>query len=203
MSDAAGTVSRMKQRDLFLMSDAALRDVIDMLDLDQLSTRVPADWSRKADPTLRDILAAHAFDEAWVPEVLAGKTAEEVGDRWSGDLLGDDPIGNYDEFNDAATEAALVERDPAQIVHFSYGDWPLSEGFVHLAVYRAFQAWSIAKLVELDFSLPDEVVDGFNEEVVPHIDYWRTMGVFPPEIAPPADADAETVLLCKVGYWVP
>ena len=193
----------MKQRDLFLMSDAALRDVIDMLDLDQLSTKVPADWSRKPDPTLRDIVAAHAFDEAWVPDVLAGKTAEEVGDRWSGDLLGDDPIGNYDEFNDAATEAALADRDPKQVVHFSYGDWSLADGFVHLAVYRAFQAWSIAKLVGLDFSLPDDVVDGFNEEVVPHIEEWRAMGVFPPEITPPDGADAETILLCRVGYWVP
>jgi hypothetical protein len=193
----------MKQRDLFLMSDAALRDVIDMLDLDQLSLTVPADWSRKADPTLRDIVAAHAYDEAWVPDVLAGRTAEEVGDRWSGDLLGDDPIGNYDEFNDLATEAALADRDPKQIVHFSYGDWPLADGFVHLAVYRGFQAWSIAKLVGLDLTLPDDVVDGFNEEVVPHIEEWRAMGVFPPEIIPPAGADAETVLLCRVGYWVP
>jgi hypothetical protein len=193
----------MKQRDLFLMSDAALRDVIDMLDLDQLATKVPADWSRTANPTLRDIIAAHAYDEAWVPDVLAGKTAEEVGDRWSGDLLGDDPIGNYDEFNDLATEAALVDRDPKQVVHFSYGDWPLAEAFVHLAVYRGFQAWSIAKLVGLDFSLPDDVVDGFNEEVVPHIEEWRAMGVFPPEITPPAGADAETILLCRVGYWVP
>jgi hypothetical protein len=193
----------MKQRDLFLMSDAALRDVIDMLDLDQLTTKVPADWSRKTDPTLRDIVAAHAYDEAWVPEVLAGKTVEEVGDRWSGELLGDDPIGTYDEFNDLATEAALADRDPAQVVHFSYGDWPLADGFVHLAVYRAFQAWSIANLVGLDFALPDDVVDGFNEEVVPHIAEWRSMGVFPPEITPPAGADAETVLLCKVGYWVP
>jgi hypothetical protein len=193
----------MKQRDLFLMSDAALRDVIDMLDLDQLSISVPAEWSRRPNPTLLDILAAHAYDEAWVPDVLAGRTAEQVGDRWSGDLLGDDPIGNYDELNDRATEAALEDRDAAQIVHFSYGDWPLAEGFVHLAVYRAFQAWSIAKLVGLDFSLPDDVVDGFNDEVVPHIDEWRSMGVFPAEITPPAGADAETVLLCKVGYWVP
>jgi len=46
----AGTVLGMKQRDLFLMSDAALRDVIDMLDLDQLSTPVPAEWSRSAAP---------------------------------------------------------------------------------------------------------------------------------------------------------
>jgi hypothetical protein len=194
----------MKQRDLFLMSDAAIRDVFDMLDLDQLKLPVPSDWSRKTDPTLRDVLAAHALDEAWVPDVLAGKTVEEVGDRWSGDLLGDDPIESYDTLNDIATEAALREDlDPAAIVHFTYGDYPLVEGFVHLSVYRAFQAWSIAHLVGLDFSLPDEVVDGLNEGVLPYIDEWRAMGVFPPEVEVPADADAETKLLGKTGYWLP
>lgn len=192
----------MKERDLFLMSDAALRDVIDMLDLDQLSLAVPAEWSRTPNPTLRDILAAHAHDEAWVPDVLAGRTADDVGERWSRDLLGDDPIGNYDDLNDTATEAAMREAlDPASIVHFSYGDYSLAEGFVHLSVYRAFQAWLIARRVGLDFSLPDTVVEGLDEFAVPHLDEWRSMGVFPSEVAVPAGADAETVLLGRVGYW--
>jgi hypothetical protein len=63
----------MNQQDLFLMSDAALRDVVDMIDHDQLSLAAPAEWSRKPNPTLRDILAYHAYDEAWVPDVLAGR----------------------------------------------------------------------------------------------------------------------------------
>jgi len=192
----------MKEQDLFLMSDASLRDVIDMLDGDQLALPAPAHWSRKPNPTLRDILAAHAFDEAWIPDVVAGKSKEQVGDRWSGDLLGGDPIGNYDELNDTATDAVMRgDLDPSSVVHFSYGDYPLAEGLVHLSVYRAFQAWSIAHLVGLEFSLPDAVVDGLDEFVIPHIDEWRSMGVFPPEVPTPADADAETALLCKVGYW--
>jgi hypothetical protein len=202
MSFVPSNVRAMKERDLFLMSDASLRDVIDMLDVDQLALPAPADWSRKPSPTLRDILAAHAYDEAWIPDVIAGKTMDQVGDRWSGDLLGDDPIGNYDDLNDTATDAVMRDGlDPASIVHFQYGDYSLAEGFVHLSVYRAFQAWSIAHLVGLEFSLPDTVVDGLTEFVVPHIDEWRSMGVFAPEVAVPADADAETVLLGKVGYW--
>ncbi len=194
----------MKQRDLFLMSDAALRDVIDMLDLDQLRLAVPAEWSRKSDPTLRDILAAHAFDEAWIPDVLAGRTAEEVGDRWSGDLLGADPIESYDELNDVATEAAMREDlDPERIVHFSYGDYPLAEGFVHVSIYRAFQAWSIAHLVGLDYDLPDALVDLLWDELIPRLDELRGFGVFPPEVEVPADADKQTRLLGKTGFLVP
>jgi hypothetical protein len=194
----------MKERDLFLMSDAALRDVIDMLDRDQLSLPVPAEWSRKPSPTLRDIVAAHAYDEAWVPDVLAGRTVEQVGDRWKPILGSDDVLTAYDEANDAATEAVMSDDyDRSMVVHFSYGDFPLAEGFVHLSTYRAFQAWAIAHVVGLDFALPDSVVDGLTEHVLPQAEFWRSVGVFGPEVEVPADADAETVLLGKTGYWRP
>ncbi|MCU1512919.1 MAG: hypothetical protein JWO10_9 [Microbacteriaceae bacterium] len=193
----------MKERDLFLMSDAALRDVIDMLDRDQLSLPVPVEWSRKPSPTLRDVVAAHAYDEAWVPDVLAGRTVDEVGDRWKKILGSDDVLATYDEVNDAATEAVMGDHDLATTVHFTYGDFSLAEGFVHLSTYRAFQAWAIAHVAGLDFSLPDSVVDGLTEHVLPQADFWRSVGVFGPEVKVPADADAQTVLLGKTGYWRP
>jgi hypothetical protein len=200
----AGTVLGMKQRDLFLMSDAALRDVIDMLDLDQLSTPVPAEWSRVQSPTLRDVLAAHTRDEAWVPDVLAGKSLDEVGEKWNGDLLGSDPIESYDRYNDIATEhVTRDDLDPRQTVHFLYGDYPLADGLVHLSIYRCFQAWSIGHLVGLDYELPDALVDLMWEELAPMLDELRSYGVFPPEVPVAPDADPQTRLLGKTGYLVP
>ena len=194
----------METRDLFLTSDAALRWVVDHLTAGDLDRAVPHDWSRGNAPTLRDILALHARDEAWVPDVLAGKTIEEVGTRWDGDLLGDDPIASYAELNQRAEEAARGPfLDLDSVVHFSYGDYPMTEGFIHLANYRAFQSWMIANLVGLDFSLPAAVIDGMNEHVVPHLDEWRAIGVFPPAQPIPSGADDQTVLLCTVGFWAP
>ncbi|HEY4225027.1 MAG TPA: hypothetical protein VGM70_04380 [Pseudolysinimonas sp.] len=195
----------METRDLFLASDAALRSVIDHLTPADLERAAPAAWSRSKAPTLRDILALHARDEAWVPDVIAGKTIEEVGTRWDGDLLGDDPITAYAELNQKAEEAALSEFLDVDAVtaHFSYGDYPLQEGFVHLTTYRATQAWQIANLVGLDFALPDDVIDGMNEHIVPHIDEWRALGVFGEAKPVPDGADRETVLLCTLGIWAP
>jgi len=193
----------MKQRDLFLLSDAALRDVIDRIRPDQLELPVPAEWTRTTDPTLLDVLEAHAFDEAWVPDVLAGRTVDEVGDAYAGDLLGGDPLAKYDELNDRATVAANQPLVADDVVHLSYGDFPVSVYFEHVSTYRAFQAWSIAKLIGLDYSLPAELVDALWEIVLPQVDDWREMGIFGPEVAVPADADRETQLLGKTGYWVP
>jgi uncharacterized protein (TIGR03086 family) len=192
----------MKQRDLFLLSDAALRDVIDRIRPEQLELPVPAEWSSTPDATLLDIVAAHAYDEAWVPDVLAGRTIDEVGDTYGGDLLGGDELASYDRLNDAATVAANRPLSADDIVHLSYGDFPVSVYLEHISTYRAFQAWSIAKLIGLDYSLPPELVDLLWEIVLPQVDDWREMGIFGPEVEVPADADRETQLLGKTGYWV-
>lgn len=193
----------MKQRDLFLMADAALRDVIDRITPEQLELPVPAEWTRTPEPTLLDVVADHVYDEAWVPDVLAGRTIDEVGDSFGGDLLGGDPLASYDRVNDAATVAANRVLDPDDVVHLSYGDFPVAVYFEHVATYRAFQAWSIAKHLGIDYSLPPALVDALWETVVPQAEAWRAMGVFGPEVPVPAGADRETQLLCVVGYWVP
>ena len=38
---------------------------------------------------------------------------------------------------------------------------------------------------------------------MPNVEAWRSMGVFGPEIEVASDADRETLLLGKTGYWIP
>ena len=192
----------METSQLFLASDAALRSVIDRVSRTDFDKPVPPEWSRATDPTVRDILKAHAYDEAWIPGVLAGDSPAEGDSLRDSDLLGDDPIAAYDAINDRATAAVRAGVDPEMIFHFQYGDYAAREGLVHLALYRAFQAWSIAKHLGIPFHLSPVIVAGMNEHVISNVEQWRAFGVFPPAIEPPADADDETRLLCTVGYWI-
>ncbi|WP_065571499.1 hypothetical protein [Microbacterium oleivorans] len=192
----------MRTDELFLEADAALRSVIDRIDPADLSKPAPKEWTSTPDPTFRDIVFAHAYDEAWIPDVLAGKSLADGDEFRNADLLGDNPIASYDRLNDTAT-AAVREGDAATTFRFQYGDYSAEEGFAHLATYRAFQAWLIAKHLGIPFNLSPELIAGLNENVVPHADEWRQWGVFPPAIDPPADADDETRLLCAVGFWEP
>lgn len=193
----------MKQKELFLQADAALRSVIDRITPDELERPAPADWAVTPDPTVRDVLAAHARDEAWVPDVLLGRTIEDAGGTYDGDLLGADPIAAYDRLNDLATAAVREDLDPEKVVHLSYGDFTLREYLEHTSIYRAFQAWSIARHLGWDYALPAALVESLEEVIGPQVDGFRAMGVFPPEVSVPADADRETRLLGAVGYWVP
>lgn len=203
----------MKQRELFLQADAALRSVIDRLTPEQLGLTVPAEWTRVPNPVLRDVIVDHARDEAWVPAVLAGRTIEEVGENFPTNLLGDeapsdDPLGDYlinkyDRLNDIATAAVREDLDAERIVHLSYGDYALGEYLLHVSCYRAFQSWTIARLVELDYEMPTDLVENLWDQVVPRIDEWRSMGVFGAPVEVPAGADRQTALLGLTGFWVP
>ena len=192
----------MKEKRLFLEADAALREVINSLSPEQFARPVPQEWSRASSPTIRDVVASHAYDEAWVPDTLAGRTIDEVGDKYAGDLLGDDPIGNYNRFNDAATDAVAADVLP-DVVHLTYGDYPIEEYLEHVTYYRAFQAWAIARYVGNEYHLTDDLVDGLWELVDLHLDDLRSIGVFPPEIEIPQDSSKEEKLLARVGFWLP
>jgi hypothetical protein len=77
----------VNEKEVFILADEALKSVVDQIGDDQWDTRVPDDMSaRQPGLTLRQIINYHAYDDAWVPDVLAGKTIAEVGAQYDGDL---------------------------------------------------------------------------------------------------------------------
>jgi uncharacterized protein (TIGR03086 family) len=61
-------------------------------------------------------------EELWAPPLLAGATIADVGDRFDGDQLGDDPLGAFEQAHAAALIA--VDEAPDRDVHLSFGDTP-------------------------------------------------------------------------------
>jgi hypothetical protein len=82
------------------------------------------DWN------VRDLVNHLVYENRWTDPILAGKTIEEVGDRFEGDLLGDDPVAAW---RDAVAEARAAVAAPGALgraVHLSFGDAP-AELYVH------------------------------------------------------------------------
>src|SRR5215472_17729152 len=186
---------------VFVLSERALCNVIDQIQ-DQKWDQITPDWfqtGRQGKPTLRAIINYHAYDSAWVPDVLAGKTMAEVGSTYDGDLLGNDPKGSYRRYSERAIAAALQLQDPEQVVHLSYGDFPAREYFKHITSFRGFRAYDIARWIGIDTTLAPELVQGLWDELLPEIDVWRQIGVFGPPVAVPDDAPLQDRLLGMVG----
>ena len=111
----------LSEQAVFVLSERALCNVIDQIQGQQWDQTTP-DWfqtGRQGKLTLRAIINYHAYDSAWVPDVLAGKTMAEVGSTYDGDLLGNDPKGSYRRYSEQAIAAALKLEDSEQVVHLS------------------------------------------------------------------------------------
>jgi uncharacterized protein (TIGR03086 family) len=195
----------MNEPEVFVLADRALNAVVQQIRDDQWSMPMPAEFLRRDSanvPTLREVINYHAYDDAWVPDMLAGKTMDEAGrDNFQGDLLGDQPKQNFAAIVDKACAAAqaLSATDLHKQVHCSFGDYSAQEYFWQINGFRALRAHDIARVIGVEPSLPDELVQGVWDETSPHADEWRQYGVFPAAVPVPADAPLLDRLLGITG----
>ena len=100
----------MNETDVFILADRALNRVDGQVGHDQWDMPMPASFAmRRTDhtPTLREVLDYYAYDDAWVPDMLTGSTMADAGpERFTGDLLGDDPKAAFATFVACACAAA-------------------------------------------------------------------------------------------------
>ena len=193
----------MNEQDVFILANRTLQGVVNQIRDDQWSMVMPADFARTTsdtDTTLRDVIAYHAYDDAWVPDVLAGRSVDEAGQgAYSGDLLGDDPRTAFAALVEQANSAVASLEDPERRVHLSYGDYPAREYLTHITSFRGLRAHDIAKVIGVDTTLPPELVAGMTAQLEPEVEQWRAMGVFGPAVPVPDDANAQDRLLGMTG----
>jgi uncharacterized protein (TIGR03086 family) len=190
----------MTEQELFVQANKALEAVVDQIKDDQWELTVPKEMTwRPETQTLRVAINYHTYDDAWVPDVLAGKTKEEVGAKYDGDLLGDDPKASYTKYAEAANEAVQAASDLDKIVHLSYGDFPARQYLQHIAFYRGLRAYDIAKFIGADTQLPGELVKGLYEMLEPQAEEMRKMGAIGPEVAVSKGAPLQDRLLALTG----
>src|SRR5229473_2001373 len=129
----------MTEQEIFVLADRTLNGVVAKITDDQWDMRMPANFARRAGgepPTLRRIVNYHAYDDAWVPDMLAGKTMDAVGrDKHKGDLLRDEPKRAFAAI-DRACAAARDLDDLDRTVHTSFGDFPAREYLMQITSFR-------------------------------------------------------------------
>lgn len=192
----------MAEQEVFILADRALNDVVGQIKDDQWDMPMPAEYltSGQESASLRDVVNAHAYDDAWVPDMLAGNTMDSVGeDKWRGDLLGDNPRANFAILVDTACNAVQDFDDLDTVVHTSFGEYPAREYLWQITSYRGLRAYDLAVLLELEPDLSDDLVSGLWEQLEPVADEWRQYGVFGGRVRVAEDAPLLDRLLGLTG----
>jgi len=188
---------------VFVLADHALNEVVALIKDDQWAMEMPPSFATSVTdhrPTLREIVNYHAYDDAWVPDMLAGKTMAEAGvDNFKGDLLGEQPKLRFAEIVGKACAAVSRLDDLDYTVHLSFGDFSARAYLWQANLFRGLRAHDIARVIGVDFELPEQVVRGVWAEIRPHAEEWRAIGVFPAAVAVPDDAPLLDRLLGLTG----
>jgi hypothetical protein len=193
----------MEEAQVFVLADRALADVVARIQPEQWDRAMPPNFSmrnRDTVPTLREVINYHAYDDAWVPDMLAGRTMEQAGPtKFDGDLLGEAPLERFEAIVGNACTAAEAVRDYDTVAHLSFGDYTVREYFWQINSFRALRAHDLARVIDVEPALPEELVQGVWDEVSPHAEEWRGLGVYPAAVPVPEDAPLLDRLLGLTG----
>jgi uncharacterized protein (TIGR03086 family) len=135
----------------------------------------------------------------WVTPLVGGKTIEEVGDRYDGDVLGDNPSAAYQQSAKeaaAAFNAAGAMQAPCAV---SYGPVPGEIYAGHRFIDVLIHGWDLAKATGQDATLPADLVEACFEVVEPQKELLAGSGMFGSDVQVPEGADRQTQLLAVLG----
>jgi hypothetical protein len=193
---------------VFVLADRALDAVVAQIRDDQWQMQLPPSFQTRVSdhvPTLYEVVSYHAYDDAWVPDVVAGRTMAEVGvDKHKGDLLGEDRSGAerkaaFHAIVDLAVAAAESLDDLERTAHLSFGDYTVREFLWQANSFRGLRAHDLARVIGVEPDLPTELVEGLWAELNPVADDWRAIGVFAARVPVPEDAPLLDRLLGLTG----
>jgi uncharacterized protein (TIGR03086 family) len=155
------------------------------------------DWDVRA-------LVRHLVDEMlWAPPLFDGETIESVGDRFEGDILGNDPAGAFRAAMGPAIDS--IERPGAMEVTcaLSMGPTPGAEYARQMIIDLAVHGWDLARGAGIDHTIDPDLAAA----CIGFIEPWKPMlGQMPDYFATPIEpaegADVQTVLLNTLGRGV-
>jgi hypothetical protein len=193
----------LQEPQVFALADRALAAVVAQIRDEQWSTVMPESFQTRVQdrrPTLYEIVNYHAHDDAWVPDVLAGRTMAEVGvDKHKGDLLGEDRRAAFRAIVDRAVAAAESLDDLDRTVHLSFDDYTARQFLWQANSFRGLRAHDLATVIGVDADLPPELVLGLWEELSPVAEEWRAIGIFQAAVPVAEDAPLLDRLLGLTG----
>lgn len=179
--------------ELFVESIGRFADRVDDIADDQWGRPTPCeDWDVRA-------LVGHVCEEQlWVPHLVDGETIEQVGDRYDGDVLGDDPKATFRRAVEGST-AAFQGADLDAIVHPSFGDVPCRVYLDQMLTDAEVHGWDLAKGLGDDAELEPETASYLLPGLEAQEESIRSSDVFGDAVPVDDDADDAARLLALLG----
>jgi uncharacterized protein (TIGR03086 family) len=154
-----------------------------------------SEWS------VRDLLQHIIYGTIWIEDVFAGKTVEQVGDKYGVELIGADALASYEAAANAAKAAIVAPGAMDQVCHLKRGDVKGSDYLTSMFTDAFIHGWDLAKATGQDASLDPELVETCYALAKAREERFRSSPAFGQGRVddPGDDADAQARMLSILG----
>lgn len=147
--------------------------------------------------TVRDLTNHVVGEDLWTVPLMQGRTIEEVGDQFAGDVLGADPIATALSAAAEAESVVAAALPSGGKVHLSYGAEDMSEYVRQLVADHLIHGWDLAAATGGDVRLDPRVVHEVAVWFADREEMYRSAGIIGQRA--PRTGDAQTDLLAGFG----
>ncbi|MGQ0574477.1 MAG: hypothetical protein ACT4RN_09755 [Pseudonocardia sp.] len=191
----------IREAELFVTAEGILVEVLGRIRSEHWRIVMPPMFDRpgtRRPQTIRQSVRNYLREDAWLPELLAGQTPADIGDRHDGDLLGPDPQAAIAAVSAAACAAVVKVTDGSTTVEPESGELAVSEYLWRLDIARCFLAHDVAMhLGSRACPFTEELARGMWEGTWPAAAHWRELGLFREPLPLPDDVSwRDRFLLC-------
>jgi uncharacterized protein (TIGR03086 family) len=146
---------------------------------------------------VRDLVNHVTSENLWTAPLMEGATIEEVGDRFEGDVLGEDPIASALAAAGSAITAVAAQLPQGGTVHLSFGDTPAEEYAMQLAADNLVHGWDLAVAIGGDHRMDPHLVHAVAHWFDDREELYRGGGAI--SARRPLSGDAQHDLLARFG----
>lgn len=195
----------LREAELFVMAEEMLVEVLGRIREADRDIVLPPLFDQPGGDQpapIRRVVEHYAYDDAWVPDLLAGRTVDEAGrHRFDGELLGDDQQAGITRIADAACAAARRVTDADAVVHASHGAVSTRTYLQRLTITRSLVAHYVATyLGSTACPLPEELARPLWEVTAPDAEIWRSLGFFRDPLPLPENVSWRDRFLLSAGH---
>lgn len=149
--------------------------------------------------SVRDLVNHLTGEHLWAPWLLRGSTVAEVGSRFDGDVLGDDPVAAWERAAEDSRAAFHAESEFDAQVDTSGGPIPAAEYEWQMTSDLTVHAWDLARAIGDDDTLNQDLALAVYDHIEPQIGNWQGLGIFEPPISVPRAARPQDKLVALLG----
>jgi uncharacterized protein (TIGR03086 family) len=151
---------------------------------------------------VRALLNHMVYELSWAPDLLAGKTVAEVGDKFEGDLLGENALAAWRRAVMTAMDA-VKKADLRAIVHLSYGDFPAEHYIRELGGDMLIHGWDLDQAIKCTLLFDNATAQATLAFVEPRADEFKQSGLFGRRVSVQDGDRLQTKLLAFFGRREP